>query len=217
LVYNLPVCEVMKNKKLITTAALITFFAGNSYAQDNNVVLDYDQITIGYFHNTLDTNDGDINANGIGLAASARYSNFVVSLGVGNSWIDDIDASVLQIGGGVGYIFELSDSLHLVPSVSLDFERIHDFEYYYGDSWVATPSISLNYAAAENVELSLAVGYSEPFNTELLGEDISSYMEGSFAGSVRAEYAISNNLGLIGSVAFSQNQTAYGVGLSLHY
>ena len=31
MVYNLPVCEVMKNKKLITTAALITFFAGNSF------------------------------------------------------------------------------------------------------------------------------------------------------------------------------------------
>jgi hypothetical protein len=204
-------------KKYIIIAMALLFGYCNGYSQENNVVLNYDQLTVGYMHHSIDSGDIDLNANGVGLLASARYSNFVLSIGVGNSWIEDTDASVLQIGGGVGYVYELSDSMHLVPSLSLDYERIHDFEYYYGDSWVFTPSVTLNYAASESLELSIGVGYSEPFNTDILGEDFSDYTEGSFSGSVGAEYAISNNLGLVGSVGFSDYQTVIGIGLSLHY
>ena len=206
----------MKLRYLILATAL-PFGYVNGYSQENNVVLDYDQITVGYMHNSIDFDGGDVTLNGVGISASSRYGNFVLGVGLGNSWIEDTDASVLQMGAGVGYVFELSDSLHLVPSIALDYEKIHDFTYYYGDTWVFTPSISLNYAATESLELSVGVGYSEPFNTEVLGEDISAYTDGGFVGSVGGEYAISNNLGLVGGLGFSDNSTVFTIGLSLHY
>ena len=209
-------------KKIIFTMMASLLVCSVGYSQENNVVLDYDQITIGYMHHSIDTEMGDVSTNGVGISASQRFSqpdfsNFVVSAGLGSSWIENLDASVFQIGVGLGYILTLSDTLHLVPSVSIDYERIHDYEYYYGDTWVFTPSISLNYAVAESLELSLGLAYSDPFNTEILGEGVSHYTEGSFAGSVGAEYAINNNLGLVSRVTFIEDQTAFAVGLSWHF
>jgi hypothetical protein len=206
----------MKLRYAILATALLLGY-GNGYSQENNVVLDYNQLTVGYMHNSIDLGEGDVKLDGIGISASSRFGNFVLGVGLGNSWIEDADASVLQVGAGVGYVFELSDSLHLVPSIGLDYEKIHDFTYYYGDSWVFTPSISLNYAVTESLELSVGVGYSEPFNTEVLGDDISAYTDGAFVGTVGGEYAISNNLGLVGGFGFSDNSTVFTIGLSLHY
>ena len=168
-------------------------------------------------HHSVNVGDVDITGNGVGLQSSGRFGDFVISMGLGNTWVADTDASLLQIGGGIGYIFELSDSLHLVPGVSLDFERLHDFEYYYTESWVVTPQLQLNYAATDKLELSIGVGYSEPFNTEVLGDDVSLYVNGGFFGSVGSEYAIGEKMGLLGGIAFGKDQTVFVVGISLHF
>ena len=114
-------------------------------------------------------------------------------------------------------MYELSDSLHLVPSLSVDYEKLHDFEYYYADGWVLTPSLGLNYAVNSSLELSLGVGYADPFNTEALGEDVDDYLDGTFLGSVGAEYALSSNLGLRTSYVFSNRSNAFGLGISYHW
>ena len=204
----------MKLRYVILTTALLLGY-GNGYSQENNVVLNYNQLTVGYTH--LSSGDLDLDGNGIGLSASARYSNFVISTGLSNTWIEDTEANLLQVGVGVGYVFEMSDSLHLVPSITVDYEKIHDWEYYYADAWVFTPSVSLNYAASDALQLSVGIGYSDPFNVELLEEDISDYADGAFVGSLSAEYAISPSVGLRVGIGLSENQNAYGIGLSWHY
>lgn len=207
----------MKLVKIPTTILATLLVSSAGYSQENGVVLNYNQITVGYMHHSVDVGDDDISGNGVGVGASGRFGNFVISFGLGNSWIEDTDTSLLQIGGGIGYIFELSDSLHLVPGVSLDFERLHDFEYYYAESWVVTPQLQLNYAATDKLELSIGVGYSEPFNTEVLGEDASQYVSGGFGGSLGSEYAIGEKMGLLGGIAFGKDQTVFVVGISLHF
>ena len=77
--------------------------------------------------------------------------------------------------------------------------------------------MSLNYAASDALQLSVGIGYSDPFNVELLEEDISDYADGAFVGSLSAEYAISPSVGLRVGIGLSENQNAYGIGLSWHY
>ena len=204
--------RVMKKILIILSAALL--FVNGGYSQENNVVLDYNQLTLGYTHVSSDT---DLDGNGIGLSASSRFGNFVLGVGLGNTWVEDTDASLLQVGGSLGYIFELSDSLHLVPGLSVDYEKVHDWEYYYADGWVLTPSIGLNYALNSSLELSVGVGYSDPFSVDVLGEDVSDYTDGTFVGSIGAEYALTSNLGLRSSFGFSERSNAFAVGISYHY
>jgi len=242
----------MKKKLITTMASLLVCSVG--YSQENNVVLDYDAVGVGYLHHNIDVEGIELDANGVGLGISKRYDNLVVSFGltwssvdiervsndlltdVGldqseinevNDSLDLVDIRILQIGGGIGYVYELSDSLHLVPSVGIDYEQFEVELFGLSadliDSWVVTPSLSLNYAATEKLELSLGVGYSEPFSTEILGEDIDNLKEygiradGGFAGGLSAEYAINNDVGLGVRAAFAEDQTVFGIGLLFHY
>tara|TARA_B100001758_G_C18215909_1_gene507663 strand:+ start:125 stop:733 length:609 start_codon:yes stop_codon:yes gene_type:complete len=191
--------------------AVFAFSSFNLYSQDNNVVLQYDQLNIGYSYA-----DGDLYSHGPLLEWSERYeNNLLLGLNLGYTFFEDIDLKILQPGIKLGYVHEFSDSLHLVPSLGLNFAKTRDWQDD-GQSWFLLPSLSLNYAAEDSLELSVGVSYAKPFESELNGVDVTDYFESTITGSLGSEYALSNNIGLITRFLFTDANYGLSVGISIN-
>lgn len=214
-------------KKTITVIGLgLVCLTANAQESSNNVILDYTSISLGYMHHSDIGGIDDLNANGLGVGVSHQFNNLVVGFGIGNSWIDDIythggvvtDLNILQIGGGLGYVFEVSENMHIVPSLSIDYERLHDWDYYYADGWVFTPSISLNYAVNDTWGTSVSIGYADPFNTDVLGWDVDKWTEGTTVFGLSTTWALDNNMGVSLGAGFTENGfNGIVASLSIHH
>ena len=188
-------------------AALLTCGVGNSYAQDNNVVLNYNYISLGFSHDSIDTDDGDLSGNGLGVSAGIQTGNFTFSVFLGNTWLDAGDANILETGGTVCYVIHATDKLNIRPGVGLSYAKLHDWTYYYADAWGITPQINLEYAATDSLELNGSVGYSNPTDSDYDGE---------LLGRLGLEYAISQSTGVGLGVSFGENAVGVGAYISFH-
>jgi hypothetical protein len=200
-----------KRIKLLTLVIAFIVSHMNVHTQENDVVLQYDQLTLEYTYA-----DGDIDSYGPGLDWSKRHNNLLLGVNLGYAWIQDSEVKILQTGAELGYVYELSETLHFVPALGASFAMTRDSEEH-ANSCFFIPSLSLNYAATDSLELSLGLAYAEPFSTNLNGEDISGYMEGAFTGSIGTEYAISTNIGFIARFLISEHSYGFGIGISFHH
>ena len=197
----------MKNKIITLMAALLISGAGNSYAQDNNVVLNYNYVTLGYSHDSIDTDDGDLSGNGLGVSAGVQTGNFTFSVHLANTWLDVEDLSVMQFGGVVSYVIHVTDKLNIRPGVGLSYVKVHDWTYYYADSLSITPQISLEYAATDSLELNGSVGYSNPTDSDY---------DSMLLGRLGLEYAINQSTGVGLGVSFNEKAVGVGAFISFH-
>ena len=120
-------------KKIIISVA-VGLFAVTAHTQESNVILDYNSISLGYFQH-IDV-AGDKDAHGAGLSGSLRTGNIVITGELGYSEVEDIDIDLFGVGGGVGYIYEVEERLHLVGSISLKYQDIDVDEYWEVEPWV---------------------------------------------------------------------------------
>ena len=188
-------------------AALLACSVGYSYAQDNNVVLNYNYISLGFSHDSIDTDDGDLSGNGLGVSAGIQTGNFTFSVFLGNTWLDAGDANILQTGGTVSYVIHATDKLNIRPGVGLSYAKLHDWTYYYADAWSIAPKINLEYAATDSLELNGSVGYSNPTDSDY---------DGYVYGRLGFEYAINQSTGVGLRASFSEEAVGVGAYISLH-
>ncbi|MDB4341871.1 DUF481 domain-containing protein [bacterium] len=197
----------MKHKLIIAMAALMTFSTGNSYAQDNNVVLNYNYVSLGYSHDSIDTDEGDLSGNGLGVSAGIQTGNFTFSVFLANTWLDIEDANILEGGGTVSYVIQATDKLNIRPGIGLRYAKLHDWTYYYDDELFITPKINLEYAATESLELNGTVGYSNPTDSDY---------DGTLYGRLGLKYAINQSTGVGLGVSFSEDAVGVGAYISFH-
>ncbi len=197
----------MKNKKLLAMAALLTCGVGYSYAQDNNVVLNYNYVSLGFSHESIDVGDGDISGNGLGVGAGIQTGNFTFSVFLSNTWLDVDDVNILRTGGTVSYVIHATDKLNIRPGVGLSYAKVHDWTYYYADAWSIIPQINLEYAATDSLELNGSVGYSNPTDSDY---------DGRLLGRLGLEYAISQTTGVGLSASFSEDAVGVVAYISFH-
>ena len=191
-------------KKLILIA-VIGAFTVTANAQESNVILDYNSISLGYAQQ-IDIYDSK-DAHGAGLLGSLRTGNIVVSGGLGYYSLEDYDIDQFEIGGGIGYVYEVEERLHLVPSISLKYVD-NDIE----EHWLAVPAVAANIAIADKWGGSVSVGYGEPFDTEYDSP-------GAWAVGIGTTFEIAENIGLSLSTLFQEGRghSSFAIGLGYHF
>lgn len=193
-------------------------------AQDNNVILDYDQVSFGYGY--TDNALGLLgNGHGIGLGVSHEINRFVVSLSNSESWIDNsdllngTDLMLWNINLNTGYVTELTDTVHLVPSIGIGYGQLDGLglpgSSKLGSTWTFNTSLTLNYSPAESWALSWGLLYSDPFNTD---SDVGQVeLQSGLGITFGATFQISDNTGMNLSAVFSDDNGYAGMGVALEY
>ena len=191
-------------KKIIISVA-VGLCAVTAHTQESNVILDYNSISLGYGQQ-IDV-AGDKDAHGAGLLGSIRTGNIVISGLLGYYSLEDSDFDQFEIGGGVGYVYEVEERLHLVPSISLRYVD-NDIE----EHWLAVPAVAANFAISDKWGASVSVGYGEPFDTDY---DFS----GAWAVGIGTTFEIAENVGLTVLTEFREERgyAFLGIGLEYHF
>ena len=191
-------------KKLILIA-VIGAFTVTANAQESNVILDYNSISLGYAQQ-IDIYDSK-DAHGAGLLGSLRTGNIVVSGGLGSYSLEDYDIDQFEIGGGIGYVYEVEERLHIVPSISLKYVD-NDIE----EHWLAVPAVAANIAIGDKWGGSVSVGYGEPFDTEYDSP-------GAWAVGIGTTFEIAENIGLSLSTLFQEGRghSSFAIDLGYHF
>jgi hypothetical protein len=190
-------------KKIIISVA-VGLFAVTAHTQESNVILDYNSISLGYFQH-IDV-AGDKDAHGAGLSGSLRTGNIVITGELGYSEVEDIDIDLFGVGGGVGYIYEVEERLHLVGSISLKYQDIDVDEY-----WEVEPEVAANFAISNKWGASVSIGYSDPFDSDL---DI----DGLWYIDIGTTFEVAENVGLTVLTEFREERgySFFGIGLEYH-
>lgn len=202
------------------------------FSQDNDVVLSYDQVSIGWIHQNDVLGLDGYDANGVGLSLSLQSGNFIGGASVMPyaevSGDPDLfsDADLFSVGAGVGYIFEIQKSVHLVPSLSTGyFYAEAEGDLIRANSWSITPRVTTNIALNKTIELSLGIAYSNSFNESVRVDDMvfdSDYLE-KFVDDdivffeVGLEFAVSDNVGMGISSAIQGDTQSYGLRFSYNW
>ena len=191
-------------KKIIISVA-VGLCAVTAHTQESNVILDYNSISLGYGQQ-IDV-AGDKDAHGAGLLGSIRTGNVVVTGELGYSEVEDIDIHLFGVGGGVGYIYEVEERLHLVGSISLKYQ---DFDV--GEYWEVEPEVAANFAISDKWVASVSIGYSDPFDSDL---DI----DGLWYIDIGTTFEVAENVGLTVLTEFREERgyAFLGIGLEYHF
>ncbi len=191
-------------KKIIISVA-VGLCAVTAHTQESNVILDYNSITLGYAQQ-IDIYDSK-DAHGAGLLGSLRTGNIVVSGGLGYYSLEDYDIDQFEIGGGIGYVYEVEERLHLVPSISLKYVD-NDIE----EHWLAVPAVAANFAISDKWGASVSIGYSDPFDSDL---DI----DGLWYIDIGTTFEVAENVGLTVLTEFREERgyAFLGIGLEYHF
>jgi hypothetical protein len=191
-------------KKIIISVA-VGLCAVTAHTQESNVILDYNSITLGYAQQ-IDIYDSK-DAHGAGLLGSLRTGNIVISGLLGYYSLEDSDFDQFEIGGGVGYVYEVEERLHLVPSISLKYVD-NDIE----EHWLAVPAVAANFAISDKWGGSVSVGYGEPFDTDYDSP-------GAWAVGIGTTFEIAENIGLSLSTLFQEGRgySSFAIGLAYHF
>ena len=190
-------------KKIIISVA-VGLCAVTAHTQESNVILDYNSISLGYGQQ-IDV-AGDKDAHGAGLLGSIRTGNVVLTGELGYSEVEDIDIDLFGVGGGVGYIYEVEERLHLVGSISLKYQDIDVDEY-----WEVEPEVAANFAISDKWGASVSIGYSDPFDSDL---DI----DGVWYIDIGTTFEVAENVGLTVLTEFREERgySFFGIGLEYH-
>jgi hypothetical protein len=190
-------------KKIIISVA-VGLCAVTAHTQESNVILDYNSISLGYFQHIDVARDKD--AHGAGLLGSLRTGNIVITGELGYSEVEDIDIDLFGVGGGVGYIYEVEERLHLVGSISLKYQDIDVDEY-----WEVEPEVAANFAISDKWGASVSIGYSDPFDSDL---DI----DGLWYIDIGTTFEVAENVGLTVLTEFREERgySFFGIGLEYH-
>jgi hypothetical protein len=198
-------------KKIIISVA-VGLCAVTAHTQESNVILDYNSISLGYFQH-IDV-AGDKDAHGGGLLGSLRTGNIVITGELGYSEVEDIDIDLFGVGGGVGYIYEVEERLHLVGSISLKYQDIDvDEDGWLGASyWEVEPEVAANFAISDKWGASVSIGYSDPIDSDL---DI----DGLWYIDIRTTFEVAENVGLTVLTEFREERgyAFLGIGLEYHF
>ena len=191
-------------KKIIISVA-VGLCAVTAHTQESNVILDYNSISLGYGQQ-IDV-AGDKDAHGAGLLGSIRTGNVVLTGELGYSEVEDIDIDLFGVGGGVGYIYEVEERLHLVGSISLKYQ---DFDL--GEYWEVEPEVAANFAISDKWGASVSIGYSDPFDSDL---DI----DGLWYIDIGTTFEVAENVGLTVLTEFREERgyAFLGIGLGYHF
>jgi hypothetical protein len=191
-------------KKIIISVA-VGLCAVTAHTQESNVILDYNSITLGYAQQ-IDIYDSK-DAHGAGLLGSLRTGNIVVSGGLGYYSLEDYDIDQFEIGGGIGYVYEVEERLHLVPSISLKYVD-NDIE----EHWLAVPAVAANFAISDKWGGSVSVGYGEPFDTDYDSP-------GAWAVGIGTTFEIAENIGFGLTTLFLEGRgySSFAIGLGYHF
>ena len=192
----------MKN---IIISVAVGLCAVTAHTQESNVILDYNSISLGYGQQ-IDV-AGDKDAHGAGLLGSIRTGNVVLTGELGYSEVEDIDIDLFGVGGGVGYIYEVEERLHLVGSISLKYQ---DFDV--GEYWEVEPEVAANFAISDKWGASVSIGYSDPFDSDL---DI----DGLWYINIGTTFEVAENVGLTVLTEFREERgyAFLGIGLEYHF
>jgi hypothetical protein len=192
----------MKN---IIISVAVGLCAVTAHTQESNVILDYSSISLGYVQH-IDV-VGDKDAHGAGLLGSIRTGNVVLTGELGYSEVEDIDIDLFGVGGGVGYIYEVEERLHLVGSISLKYQDIDVDEY-----WEVEPEVAANFAISDKWGASVSIGYSDPFDSDL---DI----DGLWYIDIGTTFEVAENVGLTVLTEFREERgyAFLGIGLEYHF
>ena len=217
--------EIKRLEKILPITVFCVAFSISINAQtpvnDDGVVLDYDYALFGAGMQKND--DYGVSYAGVGMQLSKRVDNIVVSLAPSVAGIDaddvDLDGTVVQFDASFGYITEISDKLHLVPSLGLHFEAF-DADVagigVNGSSYDFVPSITLNYAALERLQLQAslmgAINLADSFDDKFRPE-----VRDGLGIGFGARYGITKNIGVNINADFISKIQVYVIGLSYHY
>jgi hypothetical protein len=138
---------------------------------------------------------------------SLRTGNIVITGELGYSEVEDIDIDLFGVGGGVGYIYEVEERLHLVGSISLKYQ---DFDV--GEYWEVEPEVAANFAISDKWGASVSIGYSDPFDSDL---DI----DGLWYIDIGTTFEVAENVGLTVLTEFREERgyAFLGIGLEYHF
>lgn len=155
------------NSFLFITLAFCFCFASliaQPVADEDNVALDYDYLLLGGSWQRNSMSKARFDVGSVGAIISKKVSkNGVVTISpsLGNADIDILpkdNADVVQLGAGYGYIVEMKENLHIVPSIGLNYQtvtfRSDDF-----DGIALQPSVAFNYAPLERLQLTASLNY----------------------------------------------------------
>ena len=200
-------------KKIIISVA-VGLCAVTAHTQESNVILDYNSISLGYFQH-IDVARDNLDAHGAGLSGSLRTGNIVITGELGYSEVEDIDIDFFGVGGGVGYIYEVEERLHLVGSISLKYQDIDVDEKYQDidadEYWEVEPEVAANFAISDKWGASVSIGYSDPFDSDL---DI----DGLWYIDIGTTFEVAENVGLTVLTEFREERgySFFGIGLEYH-
>lgn len=211
--------------KIITTIGLgLCALISSIQAQDNNVILDYDQVSLGYGY-TDDALGILGNGHGLGLGVSREINQFVVSLSNSESWIDTsdildgIDLFMWDLNLNTGYVTKLTESVHLVPSIGLGYAQLHGSglsgSSKLGSTWAFNTALTLNYSPDESWEFSWGLLYSDPFNSDSDFGQVE--LQSGLGLTLGATFRISDNTGMNLNAVFSDDNGFGGMGVALEY
>lgn len=208
-------------KKFITFATVI-LSGVLSHAQDNNVVLSYNNVSVGWTHQSDLLGIDGYDANSLNLSLSLQSGSFIAGASVMPYGEADGDVDLFGLSVGAGYIYEVGESLHLIPSLSTSFLEGDEGDIS-AQYWSITPRITLNYAIADNFELSLGLAYSNSYDESIkVGslhfDELNDFIDDDVIyPEIGFDYALSENLGLGFNAAFHDDTQAYGLRLSYNW